>query len=165
MVLSALCPKQFPIILVLCTVIASAQQPASQMREYLYASEGFAIKFPYAPQPHADRLHPDWTVYTVRLAQRAAVSIRIIEDSQPCGLAFNKLKELAASDNTAIREFSVGGRPAWEEKDRDRGDGNMIFERYVCGRERYYVLSFGWPAREPKPNAGMRIIDSFRLTS
>ena len=156
--------KHYLIVLVLCSPIASAQQPASQMKEYVYTSDGFAIKFPYAPQPHADRVHPDWTVYTVKLTRRAAVSIRIIKDSQRCDVALNKLKQMAASEHVEIREFSISGRPVWVEPDRDRG-GSMVSERYVCADGRYYILTLGWPVGEPKPNEGVRIIESFRLTN
>jgi len=48
-------------------------------------------------------------------------------------VALEKLESMAASKNVPVREFTVSGRPAWEEKEWPRG-GSMIFERYVCGR-------------------------------
>ncbi len=69
---------------------------------------------------------------------------------------------MAASENQSIREFTVSGRPAWEEPERLRGDG-MVFERYVCGSGRYYLLTLGWPASESRPQLGVEIMDSFRL--
>jgi hypothetical protein len=70
---------------------------------------------------------------------------------------------MAASQNVVIREFSVSGRPAWEEKEHRSGGGNMILERYVCATGRYYLLTLGWAANESRPELGVEIMDSFRL--
>jgi hypothetical protein len=56
----------------------------------------------------------------------------------------------------------VSGRPAWEEKEWPRGD-STVFERWVCGVGRYYVLTLSWPSSESRPQLGMEIMDSFRL--
>jgi hypothetical protein len=156
------------VLLAVCAVVgaASAQEPSKTptsrpLKEYLYASDGFAIKFPYAVEPHTDSIHSDFKVWTIHLSQRAAISIRLKVDSEPCDAALGKLKSMAACQNQTIREFSVSGRPAWEEKEHIRGD-NRFLERYVCGVGRYYVLSFAWPASE-SPQLGMEIMDSFRL--
>jgi hypothetical protein len=132
------------------------------LKEYSYASDGFAIKFPYAIEPHTDSIHSDFKVWTVHLSQQAAISIRLKVDSLPCDAAFEKLKGMAKAENVPIREFSVSGRPAWEGKERPRGD-MMLRERYVCGMGRYYILTFVWPATESRPQLGMEIVDSFRL--
>lgn len=129
------------------------------LKEYSYPSDGFAIKFPYAPEPHLDSIHPDFKVWTIDLTQRATISIRLKMDSQPCNVALEKLKSMA---NVPIREFTVSGRPAWEEKEWRHGD-SMVFERYVCGEGRYYVLTLGWSASDPRPQLGVEIMDSFRL--
>jgi hypothetical protein len=140
-----------------------AETPASTpLQDYSYPSDGFAVKFPYALEPHSDSTDPDRKVWTIHLSQRAAISIRLIVDSQPCDVALGKLKSMAASKNVPIREFTVSGRPAWEEKEWLRG-GSMIFERYVCGVGRYYVLTLSWPASESRPQLGVEIMDSFRL--
>src|SRR5207244_6031952 len=125
------------------------------LKEYSYPSDGFAIKFPYGPVAHPDAVDPERKVWTVHLSQRAAISIRVIVDSQPCDVALNKLKTMAKAKNVPIREFSVSGRPAWEEPDWRRGPDGMIFERYVCGMGRYYVLTLAWPAAERKPELGV----------
>ena len=157
------------LLLILCAFSAAmlAQQspktPApTPLKEYSYPSDGFAMKFPYAPDPHTDSIHPDFKVWTVHVSQRAAISIRLKLDSQPCDVALEKLKGMAKAANVPIREFSVSGRPAWEEKEHLRGDA-MLLERYVCGVGRYYMLTFVWPASEPRPQLGMQIMDSFRL--
>jgi hypothetical protein len=146
----------------LCIAIPAAAAN-TQLKEYSYASDGFAIKFPYAAERHLDRIHPDFKVWTVRLSQHASVSIRVIVDSQRCDVALGKLKSMATSNNVSIREFSVSGRPAWEEKEHLRGGDSMVFERYVCGTGRYYVLTLGWPASESRPELGVEIMNSFRL--
>lgn len=146
----------------LCLAIPAA--PASTaLKEYSYAADGFAIKFPYAPEPHPDRVHPDFKVWTIQLSQRAAISIRVIVDSRPCDVALGQLKGMAKAKNVPIREFSVSGRPAWEEKERLLSDYGMILERYVCGMGRYYVLTLMWPPSEPRPELGIEIMNSFRL--
>jgi hypothetical protein len=157
------------LLLILCALAGTmlAQQlrkmPASTpLKEYSYPSDGFAMKFPYAPDPHSDSIHPDFKVWTVRLSQRGAISIRLKLDSQPCDVALEKLRSVAKTKNVPIREFSVSGRPAWEEKEHLRGD-TMLLERYVCGVGRYYVLTFVWPASESRPQLGVEIMDSFRL--
>jgi len=157
------------LLLVVCALVGavfaqeSSKTPTSPpLKEYSYASDGFAIKFPHAVDAHTDSIHPDFKVWTVHLSQRAAISIRLKVDSQPCDVALGKLKSMAASQNETIREFSVSGRPAWEEKEHIRG-GDRFFERYVCGFGRYYVLSFAWPASESRPQLGVEIMDSFRL--
>ena len=57
---------------------------STPLKEYSYPSDGFAIKFPYAPEPHNDSVQPDFKVWTIHLSQRAAISIRLKVDSQPC---------------------------------------------------------------------------------
>jgi hypothetical protein len=135
---------------------------STPLKEYSYPSDGFAIKFPYAQEPHTDPVHPDFKVWTIHLSQRAAISIRLKVDSQPCDVALKKLKSMTDAQNVPIREFSVDGRPVWEEKEHLRG-GTMLLERYVCGVGRYYVLTFVWPASEARPQRGVEIMDSFRL--
>jgi hypothetical protein len=156
-------------LLVFCTLVGAMfgqQAPkvrtSTPLKEYSYPSDGFAIKFPYAPEAHLDSTNPDYKVWTNHLSGRAAISIRRKVDSEPCDVALGKLKSMAASKNVSIREFTVSGRPAWEEKEWPRG-GSMIFERYVCGVGRYYVLTLSWPASEPRPQLGVEIMDSFRL--
>jgi hypothetical protein len=155
------------LLLVVCAFIGvmfgqkAPQTPTSTpLKEYSYPSDGFAIKFPYAPEPHLDSVHPDFKVWTVHLSQHAAISIRLKVDSQPCDDALAKLKSIA---NVPIREFTVSGRPVWEEKEHVRGGNSMVFERYVCGLGRYYLLTLGWPASESRPQLGVEIMDSFRL--
>jgi hypothetical protein len=155
--------------LVVCTLVgamfgqAPRKMPASTpLKEYSYPSDGFAIKFPYAPEPHTDSTHPDFKVWTIHLSQRAAISIRLKMDFQPCDVALEKLQSMAKAENVPLREFSVSGRPAWEEKEHLRGD-TMLFERYVCGVGRYYVLTFVWQASETRPQLGVEVMDSFRL--
>jgi hypothetical protein len=155
------------LLLVVCALVGVAfgQEPSktsTPLKEYSYPSDGFAIKFPYAPEPHTDSIHPDFKVWTVHLSQRAAITIRLKVDTQPCDVALAKLKSMAASQNESIREFSVSGRPAWEEKEHIRGS-DRVFERYVCGFGRYHMLTFTWPASESRPQIGMEIMDSFRL--
>jgi hypothetical protein len=156
-------------LLLVCTLVGAifsqepTKKPASTpLKEYSYPSDGFAIKFPYAPEPHPDSIFPDFKLWTIRLSQRSAISIRVKLDSQPCDAALEKLKSMAKAQNVPIRESSVNGRPVWEEKEHLRGD-TMLFERYVCGVGRYYVLTFVWPASEPRPQLGVEIMDSFRL--
>jgi hypothetical protein len=139
------------------------QTPSSvPLKEYSYASDGFAVKFPFPTEPHTDSVHPDFKVWTVHLNQGAAISIRLKVDSQPCDAALEKLKDLAKAQNETIKEFSVSGRPMWEEQERSRGS-TRLFERYVCGYGRYYVITFVWPADQSRPQLGMQIMDSFRL--
>lgn len=155
-----------------CTAVAlllSLAIPAAPantpLKEFSYPSDGFAIKFPYAPEEHPDRTHPDFKVWTIHLSERSGVTVRAIVDSQPCDVALGKLKSMAAAQNVQLRELTVSGRPAWEEKEHLRGGSgdSMIFERYVCGVGRYYVLTLGWPVNEPRPELGVEIMNSFRL--
>jgi hypothetical protein len=132
------------------------------LKEYSYPSDGFAIKFPYTPEPHLDSTNPDFKVWTIHLSGRAAISIRLKVDSEPCDVALEKLKSKAALKNVSIKEFTVSGRPAWEEREWPRS-GSMIFERYVCGVGRYYLMTLAWPEGDPRPQLGAEIMDSFRL--
>lgn len=45
------------------------------------------------------------------------ISIRLKVDSQPCDVALEKLQSMAKAENVPLREFSVSGRAAWEEKE------------------------------------------------
>jgi hypothetical protein len=158
------------LLLVVCALVGTMfgqgspkTSSSTPLKEYSYPSDGFAIKFPNGPEPHLDSIHPDFKVWTIHLNQNSAVSVRLkLDPDLPCDAALGKLKSMAASKNVPIREFTVSGRPAWEEKDWPRGDG-MIFERYVCGVGRYYILTLSWPASEPRPQLGVEIMDSFRL--
>ncbi len=154
-------------VLVVCALVVATfgqgspkTSTSTPLKEYSYPSDGFAIKFPYAPEPHLDSIHRDFKVWTIHLSQRASISIRLkVDPDLPCDAALEKLKGMA---NVPIREFTVSGRPAWEEKEWRRGD-SMVFERYVCGIGRYYLLTLGWPASESRPQLGVEIMDSFRL--
>jgi hypothetical protein len=154
-------------LLVVCALVGtmfgqgpSKTSASTPLKEYSYPSDGFSIKFPYAPEPHLDSVHPDFKVWTIHLSQRASISVRLKVDADlPCDVALQKLKGMA---NVPIREFTVSGRPAWEEEPWRRGD-SMVFERYVCGTGRYYLLTLGWPASESRPQLGVEIMDSFRL--
>jgi hypothetical protein len=135
---------------------------SSSLKEYSYPADGFAMKFPYAPQPHTDSVHSDFKVWTVHLSQNGAISVRVKLDSQPCDAALEKLKMMTKAANVDLRESSVSGRPLWEEEEHRQGD-RMILERYVCGVGRYYVLTFVWPPGEARPQLGADVMDSFRL--
>ena len=155
--------------LVVCTLAGAmlAQTPhktpaPAPLKEYSYPDDGFAMKFPYAVQPHTDSVHSDFKVWTVHLDQGGAISTRLKMDSQPCDAALEKFKSMAKAQNISVREFSVSGRPAWESELNGQGDA-MFLQRYVCGPGRYYVMSFVWPASGPRPKLGMEILDSFRL--
>jgi hypothetical protein len=156
--------RQTLLVFFLLAGTMSGQKTAKTLawKEYVYASDGFAAKFPYAPEPHTDATNPDFKVWTIQLGHGAAISIRLKRDSQPCDVALGKLKSMTASNHIEIREFTVSGRPAWEEKDWARGNG-MVFERYVCGEGRYYILTLSWPTGDPRPQGGVDIMDSFRL--
>ena len=107
------------LLLVVCALVGamfgqgSPKTPTSTpLKEYSYPSDGFAIKFPYAPEPHLDSIHPDFKVWTINLSQRASISIRLkIDPDLPCDVALEKVKGRA---NVPMREFTVRGRPAWE---------------------------------------------------
>src|SRR5258708_5168411 len=108
-------------LLVICALVGGLLGPglpktaaSSPLKEYSYPSDGFAIKFPYALDPHTDAIHPDFRVWTVHVSQYAAISIRLKVDSQPCDVALEKLKGMANAQGVSIREFSISGRPAWE---------------------------------------------------
>lgn len=158
--------KLLMVVWVLSGIVIGQPAPKSPaaipLKEYSYPSDGFAAKFPYEPEPHTDSVHSDFKVWTVKFGHQAGVSIRLKLDSQPCDVALEKLKSMAKSQDLAIREFTVSGRPAWEEEEWVR-NGSMVHERYVCGQGRYYVLTFVWPVREPRPALGIQILDSFRL--
>ena len=128
------------VICAICGVIFAQQRPklsgSAALREYSYASDGFAVKFPYAPEPHSDSIHPDFKVWTIHLTEGAAISIRLKVDSQPCDSALEKLKSMAKAQNLTIRELSVSGRPMWEEPERPLANTKLL-ERYVCGYGRY----------------------------
>jgi hypothetical protein len=156
-------------LLLVCTLLGAIfgqeprkTPPSTTLKAYSYPSDGFAIKFPYAPEAHTDSTNPDFKVWTIRLSHGAAISVRLKVDSLPCDAGLERLKSIAKAQNVPIREFSVSGRPAWEEKEHLRGD-TMLFERYVCGVGRYYILTFVWPASESRPQLGVEIMESFRL--
>ena len=134
------------------------------LKEYSYPSDGFAVKFPSPTEPHTDSVHPDFKVWTAHLNAGATITIRLKVDSQPCDSALEKLKGMAKAQNETIKELSVSGRPMWEEQERSRGN-TRLFERYVCGYGRYYVITFVWPADQSRPQLGMQIMDSFRLVN
>jgi len=143
----------------------SPKEPApapTPLKEYSYPSDGFSMKFPYAPEPHTDSIRSYFKVWTIHLSQGAAISMRLKLDSEPCDVVLEKLKNMAKAQSLSIREFSVSGRPAWEEKEHARGD-TVVLERFVCGIGRYYVLTFVWPPNQPRPQLGMEVMDSFRL--
>lgn len=157
------------LLLVVCTIMGvmlGQERPQTRasvpLKEYSYASDGFAAKFPYSPEPHLDAVHPDFKVWTIQLGQRAGISIRLKVDPQPCNVALGKLKSMAKAQNVPLRKLSVSGRPAWEETHRFSAD-SMGFERYVCGFGRYYILTLVWPANEARPELGTEIMNSFRL--
>jgi hypothetical protein len=73
------------------------------------------IKFPYAPEPHTDSIHPDFKVWTIHLSEGAAISIRLKADSQPCDVALEKLKSMSNVPNQRVfreRAACVGRKGA-----------------------------------------------------
>jgi hypothetical protein len=46
--------------------------PFTSLKEYSYPSDGFAIKSPYAPEPHIDSTDSAFKVWTIHLRQLAA---------------------------------------------------------------------------------------------
>ena len=154
------------VIYALGGVVFGQQRPqipsSAPLKEYSYPSDGFAVKFPSPTEPHTDSVHPDFKVWTVHLNQGATITVRLKVDSQPCDAALEKLRSMAKAQNETIKELSVSGRPMWEEQERSRGN-TRLFERYVCGYGRYYVITFVWPANQSRPQLGMQIMDSFRL--
>jgi len=82
-------------LLVVCALVGTmfgqgpSKTPASTpLKEYSYPSDGFGIKFPYAPEPHLDSVHPDFKAWTVHLSQRASISVRLkIDADLPCDVA------------------------------------------------------------------------------
>jgi len=133
------------VICVLSGVIVGQQRPkltsSSPLKEYSYPSDGFAVKFPSPTEPYTDSVHSDFKLWTVHVNHGAAISIRLKVDSEPCDAALEKLKGMANAQNETIKELSVSGRPMWEEQERPRGN-TRLFERYVCGYGKYYVLTF-----------------------
>lgn len=159
--------RLLPVVCAFAAVMFAQERPktsaSTALREYSYPSDGFAIKFPYAPRPHKDPANPRYKVWTVHFSKLdATISVRRIVDSRPCNVALDQLKNMAKADNVSIREFSMSGRPAWEENEHLTGR-EMTLERYVCGVGRYYVLTFVWPAKESRPQLGMEVMDSLRL--
>lgn len=157
------------LVLVVCAlggVVFGQQRPQipspAPLKEFSYPSDGFAVKFPSHTEPHTDSVHTDFKVWSVHLNQGASISIRLKVDSQPCDATLEKLKSMAKAQNETITELSVSGRPMWEEQERSRGN-TRVFERYVCGYGRYYVITFVWPTTQSRPQLGMQIMDSFRL--
>jgi hypothetical protein len=154
--------SRYVAVLLLCIAIPLTAETAS-LKEYSYPSDGFAVKFPYSPEAHSDAIHPDFKVWTTHLSPQASISIRRKVDSQPCDVALSKLKSIAAAQRVSLKELSVSGRPAWEHTNRAADGKSMVTERYICGFGRYYILTLGWPASEPRPELGIEIMNSFRL--
>jgi hypothetical protein len=47
------------------TMFGKVKQPT--LKEYSCPSDGLAMKFPYAPQPHTHVVHSDFKVWTVHV--------------------------------------------------------------------------------------------------
>ena len=94
-------------LLVVCVLVGTmfGQRPpktpaSTPLKEYSYPSDGFGIKFPYAPEPHLDSVHPDLKVWTIHLSQRASISVRLKVDADlPCDIALQKLKGSSSTES------------------------------------------------------------------
>src|SRR5215471_18099497 len=89
------------LLLVCCALLGtmfsqqSPKEPApapTPLKEYSYPSDGFSMKFPYAPEPHTDSIRSYFKVWTIHLSQGAAISMRLKLDSEPCDVVLEKLR-------------------------------------------------------------------------
>ena len=131
--------------------------------EYTYENDGFSITFPYSPKPHPDQSNPNLTVYSIRLSQDSVLSVRTVKDNRPCSDTLPLLNDGANKEKANVQRLSIQGHPAIDTENET--GSNRKFERYVCTGKRYYIFSMLWPKGNPKPLAGVRIIDSFKLRS
>ena len=62
--------------------LAFGQSGKAQWKEYVFASDGFALTAPYAPKPHPDANIADATVYTIHLPDDSAVTLRVLNQRE-----------------------------------------------------------------------------------
>ena len=157
------------LLLAACVAQQSLAQKQMQWREYVYPQEGFAINFPYAPNPHYDNGDRHITVYTVQMG-KTVVSLRSINRLMDCETALADQWDEAHSANvtepvikSSFRQISPTGMKGLEYE-TDLGGGERSLHRFQCAdQHRFYIFTAGYSGKRP-PQVD-KIINSFHLVS
>jgi hypothetical protein len=147
-------------------LIARAQQsiPAADWKEYSYPNDRFAMSFPYAPNPHADKINAGMTIYTIRLTPDSAISVRS-KPADNCRLELRIAVQKVFTEGgiPQPRTIMVAGQEGFEY-DRKKGE-RWSYTRLWCGDRIAFVATLIWPVGEAKPAAALRILNSFRIVA
>jgi hypothetical protein len=146
---------------------ASTQHQNSEWKEYAFPEDGFAITLPEAPHPHPDAALPEMTVYTVSLPPNSKFSLRVSHQDRDCAATLSELRDGALKgksgiDPKSVKDVSVAGHPGLEYQYK-LGSDRFSADRFYCVNGRFYTFSTSWPSAQPLPQAGTRIVSSFRL--
>jgi len=166
---------KFPSLLALVSALSFAalafsQSEKTQWKEYVFASDGFALTLPYAPKPHPDANLADATVYTIDLpnADDGTVTLRVLHQPRDCLATLGQLKEGAltgrapGADASSVKDVFIDGHPGMEYQWKV-SPARVVLERHYCIDGRFYTFSTAWPSAYPLPAAATRIMKSFRL--
>jgi hypothetical protein len=146
---------------------SAAHAQTEHWKEYDFAEDGFSITLPDSPKPHTDTTVPDMTVYTVSLAPKTMLTLRVAHLKRDCSSTLGQLRSGAsqgkdAIDPKSVRDVAIDGHPGLEYQWKREG-GPTIADRFYCVNGRFYSFSMSWPTGQPEPAATKRAIDSFRL--
>lgn len=155
-----------------CLALKSpALKQQQQWREYVYPQDGFAIKLPYAPNPHNDNGDRHINVYTVQMG-KTVVSLRAISRLMDCETALADQWDKAESNKDprepvvkgSLKQVSLAGMRGLEYQ-TELGSGQRSLHRFHCMDEhRFYIFNIGYAGKQ-RPAEVDRIIQSFHLVN
>ena len=174
-------PSHASAVITLTLVLLLLAQAAAQAlsdkswQEYKYPENGFAITLPGDPHPHKSTQMPHGTAYTVTFSGGSGLSIHTMPAAGTCT---QLLDSQAANAKRSMRSGSQvkGFKLTWFNDVEGSGykgfelvqqvpNGQMDYERWVCGAHRLFVFGSQWKPGEKQPEEISRIVNSFHLLS
>jgi hypothetical protein len=155
--------KQLSLVVLLLLTTATAQKSKEQWKEYTYPQDRFAITAPSEPFLHPDRQNSEVRVYSVHLEGRISLAIRVADWKIDCEAKRQQLKANAPQGQPE-KDILLGGVAGLESTGKSIEVLDVIVtERFFCLKDKVFVLSMGYPAKQPLPAAATRLLDSFRF--
>lgn len=158
--------KLFALLLVSTLVCPTlAQKPKQQWHPFVFPEDGFAISLPAQVTPYDDGGDRHIHVYSVRLADGSAFSLRAVHKLMDCDTTLADLWDKADGNKNpnepvvkgTLKQVTLDGLQGLEYETGKAGERTL--HRFHCGNKIFYIFSAGYKGKRPADVD--RIIGSF----